>query len=84
MDFKISSLIILGIAIAFYFLFLTTENETSELCTMTTNQSLIKCAQKSAFVVGYTGEVGKELVRELLEKRIFKKSFLNRSSSGSI
>jgi len=38
--------------------------------------NLSKCAEKSAFVIGYTGGVGKELVRELLEKRIFKKVVL--------
>jgi oxidoreductase len=34
------------------------------------------CANKTAFVLGYTGEVGKEIVRELLEKKIFKKVVL--------
>lgn len=33
-------------------------------------------SDKSAFVVGYTGEIGKELVRELLEKKIFKQLIL--------
>lgn len=38
--------------------------------------NLTKFNTKCAFVVGYTGEVGKELVRKLLEKRIFKKLIL--------
>lgn len=41
-----------------------------------TSPSFAKCAEKTAFVVGYTGEVGKEVVRELLEKKVFKKLFL--------
>lgn len=39
-------------------------------------QKLSLLKEKSAFVLGYTGEVGKELVRELLEKKIFKKVYL--------
>jgi len=39
-------------------------------------RALSNCSDKSAFVIGYTGEVGKEIVRELLEKKIFKKLFL--------
>lgn len=39
-------------------------------------QKLATLKDKTAFVVGYTGEVGKELTRELLEKKIFKKVLL--------
>ena len=31
---------------------------------------------KSAFVLGYTGEVGKELVKELLKSQIFQRVVL--------
>lgn len=31
---------------------------------------------KMAFVVGYTGEVGKELVKELLKRNVFQKVVL--------
>lgn len=34
------------------------------------------CAEKTAFILGFTGEIGKEVTREVLEKRIFKKVIL--------
>lgn len=43
---------------------------------MSVSVNLTKCNDKNAFVVGYTGEVGKELVRELLEKKVFKNLYL--------
>uniref|UniRef100_A0A915IF84 Protein HTATIP2 n=1 Tax=Romanomermis culicivorax TaxID=13658 RepID=A0A915IF84_ROMCU len=35
-----------------------------------------RLANKKAFIVGYTGEVGKQLVKELLEKKVFLKLVL--------
>jgi len=69
------SLVAVVIAIVFYILVLKSDQETDTFA-MTTNQSLARCADKTAFVTGYTGEVGKEIVREILEKKIFKKVVL--------
>lgn len=33
-------------------------------------------SNKTAFVVGYTGEVGKQLTRELLQRKVFGKVIL--------
>ena len=36
------------------------------------NRASFQSADHTAFVVGYTGEIGKELVKELLTSNVFK------------